>query len=125
MPSAFLAGLSGLPCNERRARAAALIADEFRSALLMDADDVIDVDANLFDLGLTSLGLETLKQRLQAAFDCPLHTNVLFNHPTIRQFTAAMERQLSGDDASSPDPGPQHQDRSAVEALIAGLYQQA
>jgi acyl carrier protein len=124
-PIPLHAELAGLSEGERRARTEAFIVEEFRSALLMQPGEAVDLDANFFDMGLTSLGLEALKQRFEAAFDCPIRTTELFNHPTIGQFVAAMERTLFASADESAMAAEQPQDRDAVEALIASLYPQA
>jgi acyl carrier protein len=61
---------------------------EFRAALLMTDDDELPFDQSYFDLGLTSLGITDLKQRIEELLACEIDTNVLFNSPTVERLLA-------------------------------------
>jgi len=51
------------------------------------------VDGSFFDLGLTSLRLTEVKQRLETMLGCGINANVLFNRPTVSQ----LMEHLTGD----------------------------
>jgi len=72
-----------LPKSQRRAALVAMVEANFKAALLMSADDVLPLDANYFDLGLTSLRATEVKQRLEEHLGCEIDTAVLFGNPTV------------------------------------------
>ncbi|CRK58235.1 Modular polyketide synthase [Alloactinosynnema sp. L-07] len=82
-PDLTIAELVDLPVVERREALEAALEPEFRHALLMTEDDDLPHDQSFFDLGLTSLGLTDLKQRLERLLGCEIDANVLFNSPTL------------------------------------------
>jgi hypothetical protein len=53
-----------LPRAERRTLLEATVTAEFKSTLLMSVGDELPLNANYFDLGLTSLRVVEIKQRL-------------------------------------------------------------
>jgi acyl carrier protein len=63
----------------------ALLVDEFRAALLMteDDEDELPVDQSFFDLGLTSLRLMEIKQRVESILRVEISATALFNFPTV------------------------------------------
>ena len=63
----------------------ALLVREFRVALLMGDDDSeeLPLDQSFFDLGLTSLRLMEIKQRVEAVLDAEISATALFNFPTV------------------------------------------
>ena len=65
-----------------------ILETEFRAALLMTEEDELPFDQSYFDLGLTSLGITDLKQRIEELLDCEIDTNVLFNSPTVERLLA-------------------------------------
>jgi acyl carrier protein len=69
----------------RRETLEEILDTEFRAALLMTEDDELPFDQSYFDLGLTSLGITDLKQRIEELLDCEIDTNVLFNSPTVER----------------------------------------
>lgn len=58
---------------------------EFKAALLMTAADELPLDESFFDLGLTSLMLTDVKQRLETLLGLPINASELFNRPTVEQ----------------------------------------
>jgi len=62
-----------------------LLVAEFRAALLMGEDDTeeLPLDQSFFDLGLTSLRLMEIKQRVEAVLGIEISTTALFNFPTV------------------------------------------
>src|SRR5216683_1529270 len=88
-PAAPLARqLRELPRSERRAALQAAVSAEVRRALLMSADDELPLDANYFDLGLTSLRIVEIKEGLEAGLGCEIDGSVLFGRPTVEQLVA-------------------------------------
>jgi acyl carrier protein len=77
--------LRELPVAERGEVLEEILETEFRAALLMTDEDELPFDMSFFDLGLTSLGITDLKQRLEELLDCEIDTNVLFNSPTVER----------------------------------------
>lgn len=79
------AGIQRLPLSERREALEELLVREFKTCLLMGEEEDFPYDGNFFDLGLTSLRVVELKQRLEALLDCEISTNVLFNSPNLER----------------------------------------
>ncbi|WP_232734129.1 acyl carrier protein [Kitasatospora sp. CB02891] len=49
----------------------------------MSEDEDFPLSESFFDLGLTSLRVTEVKQRLEEFLDCSISANVLFNSPTV------------------------------------------
>lgn len=79
--------LLDLPGPERLEQLEAMVAGEFRAALLMEPDEPLAVDAPYFELGLTSLRITEAKKRLERLLGVTISSNVLFNRPTVAQLT--------------------------------------
>lgn len=92
-PGAAVRQLLALPRSERRDALEALLVREFKSTLLMTDEDDLPLDTSYFDLGLTSLRVTEIKQRLEAQLGRAISANVLFNRPTVAQLTT----HLTGD----------------------------
>ncbi|MER6786896.1 acyl carrier protein [Streptomyces sp. NPDC000658] len=76
--------LLDLPRAERRQTVEDLVVAEFRTVLLMtEEDDDPPMDVSYFDLGLTSLTITDLKQRLESMLGVELSADLLFNSPTV------------------------------------------
>lgn len=84
-PIPTITQLRELPFAVRRETLEEILDREFRAALLMTEDDDLPFDQSYFDLGLTSLGITDLKQRIEELLDCEIDTNVLFNSPTVER----------------------------------------
>jgi acyl carrier protein len=63
--------------------------------LMMRDDEELPTDTSYFDLGLTSLRLTELKQRLEEALDVGIDATVLFNRPTIDDLVDYLSELLS------------------------------
>jgi acyl carrier protein len=85
--------LRDLPRSERMEALTDLLTVEFKAVLLMTDDDELPLDQSYFDLGLTSLTLSDLKQRIEELLCCEINANVLFNSPTV---TRLQEHLISG-----------------------------
>lgn len=77
--------LSDLPPHERREIIEDVVVGQLRSALLMEPDEDLPLDAGFFELGLTSLRLGEIKRSLEQILDRELDTSVLFTKPTAGQ----------------------------------------
>lgn len=75
--------LAALPRSERRDALESFVAAEFKTTLLMTAEDELPREQSFFDLGLTSLGLTEVKQRLDVLLGRAVSANSLFNQPTV------------------------------------------
>lgn len=75
--------LLDLPRAERRQTVEDLVVEEFKTVLLMTEEDDLPRDISYFDLGLTSLTITDLKQRLESMLGVELSADLLFNSPTV------------------------------------------
>ncbi|MCL7370306.1 MULTISPECIES: acyl carrier protein [Streptomyces] len=75
--------LAALPLSERRTALRESVVAEFRTALLLGDGEELALDANYFDLGLTSLRATELKQRLEQRFGAGINEALLFESPTV------------------------------------------
>ena len=71
-----------------------LLVAEFRAALLMEEDEELPLDQSFFGLGLTSLRLMEVKQRVEAALGCEVSANVLFNFPTVERLVEHLVNEV-------------------------------
>jgi acyl carrier protein len=95
--------LSALPRSERQEVLETLVLEQFKTALLMDADEELPLESGFFDLGLTSLRLIDIRQRLEELLGMGIDTTALFNRPTIDQLVAYLLHEL----AEAVPAGPQ------------------
>jgi acyl carrier protein len=77
--------LESLSKSERWSALESTVIAEFKAALLMDDDEELPVEDSFFELGLTSLALTDVKQRLEGLLGCGISSTVLFNRPTVEQ----------------------------------------
>jgi acyl carrier protein len=75
--------LRTLPRSDRREALESLVVAEFSTALMLDANDPLPRTESYFALGLTSLALMDVKERLEAMLGAAISANALFNHPTV------------------------------------------
>ena len=80
--------LSDAAFSERSALLEALIAAEFRIALLMQGSDQLPMDESYFELGMTSLSATEVRQRLEDVLGYRIDSVVLFNNPTVNHLLA-------------------------------------
>lgn len=81
--AATMRALLDLPRAERREALEELVVGEFKTVLLMTDEDDLPMDESYFDLGLTSLTITDLKQRLEDIIGAELSADLLFNSPTV------------------------------------------
>ena len=79
------AELRRLPLAERRDRLREAVNREFRTVLFMADDEPVPEDEDYFSLGVTSIGLVEIKDRLDEGLGAPISAVTLFNHPTVDQ----------------------------------------
>ncbi|MDH2428354.1 acyl carrier protein [Sphaerisporangium sp. TRM90804] len=77
--------LQALPVSERAVVLESMVVAEFKETLLMSADEELPLAESYFELGLTSLGLTDVKQRLESLIGKGISSTVLFNSPTVEQ----------------------------------------
>lgn len=97
------AWIKTVPRAARQETLEAVVVAEFKSALLMADDEEIELDASFFDLGLTSLLVVDIKDRLEKQLGCAISANTLFNSPTIErlvEYLAEIIWEESSDHAS-------------------------
>jgi acyl carrier protein len=123
--------LAALPRSERRDELESLVVAEFKTTLLMTAEDELPRTQSFFDLGLTSLGLTEVKQRLDALLGRAVSANSLFNQPTmaalIDHLCDEVLPELFADAAPdlnrAPAPDPAATARAEDPALVDNLLQ--
>jgi acyl carrier protein len=86
--------LAQLPPPERRPHIESLVVELFRGELLMAQDEELPLEENYFDLGLTSLTLTNVKERLEAAFGCEISSTDLFNRPTVDDLVGHLAEEV-------------------------------
>jgi acyl carrier protein len=79
---------------ERHARVEELARAELRTALLMSEGEDVPLDQNYFDLGLTSLRVSEIKQRLEAQLGCAIDIAVLFAVPTLGRLVEYLQDEI-------------------------------
>jgi acyl carrier protein len=89
--------LRQLPRSEQREEIERLVVDELKAVLLMSEAEELPLDRNYFELGFTSVGITTAKQRLEALLGRPISTNVLFNQPTAGQLAEYLGAEVLAD----------------------------
>ncbi|HEY3608771.1 MAG TPA: acyl carrier protein [Pseudonocardiaceae bacterium] len=104
MTSLLRTTLSSLPRSDRRDALEDLVVAQFRDLLLITDDEELGLATSYFDLGLTSLRLTEIKQRLETALDIGIDATVLFNQPTIDDLVTHLTDLLSANGAGQPDP---------------------
>lgn len=126
MSSEALHTLLALPKSERRSMLQQYVTDEFKRVLLMEPDENPALDVSVFDLGLTSLGLETLKQRLEKHFNCALSSTELFNNPTIGHMLAYFQQRIFREEQVpvpiAPARAAEIEEHLLANAVLSGLY---
>lgn len=129
-PTPAVARLAELARPERRDFLTELVVAEFRDTLLMtEEDEELDTGTSFFDLGLTSLRLTEVKQRLETLLACGIDANTLFNSPTVDALVGhladtGLAEYFGGAEAPAPERGRDDDadDRDAVDDLLDDLY---
>ncbi len=127
---AGLVRLRSLPRPERRRALADLVCSELRAVLQMEPAEALPLDESYFDLGLTSLSVEEMKQRLETQLGCHIDADMLFNHPTVQHLLAHLEtgplvHVFDPADAAAGAPATDRIDpdeKSLVDDMLERLY---
>jgi aryl carrier-like protein len=113
--------LARMPRSERASALESLVTAEFRNALMMTGEETLIPEQNYFELGLSSLSLMEVKERLEAALGAGISADVLFSHPTVRQLLEYLSRDVLGDLLVAPGV-PDAADRAErTETRPAGI----
>ena len=87
--------------------------------------DAAEPDADFFALGGHSLLAIRLMSRIHERLHCEIPLTALFEHPTLAEFTAAVEDHIGTPPSEQPPPTPQgpSADPDDVAALLAEIEQ--
>jgi acyl carrier protein len=99
--------LRELPLSERRDALEAVVVAEFKAALLMTDAEELPLRENFFDIGLTSLRLTEVRQRLETLLECVISANLLFNSPTVEKLMNHLVEEALADVFDGPAGGPE------------------
>ena len=109
--------LRALPRPERVGVVRAAVAAEFRAVLLVDPAEELPTDETYFDLGVTSLQLVEIRDRLADRFGHRLDSAAFFTAPTIDELAQALTADLlAADPADRPEPAATEPGDRAVVA---------
>ncbi|MFD8385618.1 acyl carrier protein [Streptomyces sp. NPDC059679] len=124
--------LLSLPRARRRQTLADLVDAEVREVLLLPDDAETGADVSFFDLGMTSLRLTELRQRLTRMLDRRIEIEALFEHPTSQGLTDHLADTVLSDvfpgtvpaSAPSATPAPQNAQElpPMVQEILRNLY---
>lgn len=89
--------LEALSRPERFEALELIVVTEFKSALLMTEDEELPLEDSFFELGLTSLGLVDVKQRLENMLGRGIDSTVFFNSPTVEQLMDRLTTDILAD----------------------------
>jgi aryl carrier-like protein len=89
--------LERLPLAERRDLLREAVHAEFRTVLFLSDADPVPEDEDYFSLGVTSIGLMEIKERLDARLGASISAAALFNHPTVEQFIGHLVDEVLAD----------------------------
>jgi hypothetical protein len=89
--------LRSLSKSERFVALESVVVTEFKAALLMTDDEELPLDDSFFDLGLTSLGLTDVRQRLETLLGRGIGSTMLFNNPTVEQLMDRLTTDVLAD----------------------------
>ncbi|MBG0851772.1 acyl carrier protein [Streptomyces spinoverrucosus] len=100
--------LRSLARAERRTELESVVAAEFKVALLMTEDEELPLEDSFFELGLTSLALTDVKQRLETLLGRAISSTAMFNRPTVEQLVDHLATDVLAElfdaDAATPQP---------------------
>lgn len=74
----------------------ATVVGEFKTVLLMPEAEDLPMDQSFFELGLTSLMLTDVKQRLETLLGFGIEASEFFNRPTVEQLIGYLGERLAG-----------------------------
>ena len=121
-PSARVREILALPKAERRAALEELVIAEFAAILGLGADEEFPRHTGFFDLGMTSLRLTEVRQRLTRLLGDQVRVETLFEHATmaslLEHLVTAVLPDLARDTATDAPPAPPAQ----LDELLTRLY---
>lgn len=82
-PGAAEDATAGRSSAERRLAISARVDAELRAALGIGPDEELDAAQNYFDLGMTSLGIAEIKQKLESHLGVEVSETDFYNNPTV------------------------------------------
>ncbi|MFD0352290.1 acyl carrier protein [Streptomyces sp. NPDC127110] len=89
--------LMASPRSERRTVLEEIVVAEFKTALLMPDDEELPLEDSFFELGMTSLLLTMVKQRLEERLGRGISSTALFNQPTVERLTDHLASDVLAD----------------------------
>ncbi|WP_395367564.1 acyl carrier protein [Streptomyces sp. YH02] len=95
MPSQLVAELAGLPTALRVRRLCGYLQDHIAGLLDYPEGERPHTDSGFFDLGMSSIHLEQVRQSIIADTAFVPGATSAFDHPTIAEFAAFLERELA------------------------------
>ncbi|MGC5364453.1 type I polyketide synthase [Streptomyces sp. DT24] len=102
-----LDALLALPRSERRGAINEIVRTRVATLLHFESADDVGTNDKFLELGLDSLTAVELKNTLEVAFQLPLSTAIVFDHPSIGVLTEYLEeRLLPAPEAAAPAPAP-------------------
>lgn len=115
--TAWAAQLRELPPSERTRSVLELVRSEVARAVGLDSAEQIRPDQPFVDLGLGSLAVVGVGQRLCARVGLRLPATVVFDHPTPTALAARLVAEVSG--TRAPAEGTHAPDRAGADEPIA------
>jgi len=108
--------LESLPVSDRQNYLTSYLLSEIAKILGVSDPEAIALDVGFSELGLDSLGVIELRNRLQTTLSCSLPSSLTFDYSTINLLISyLMQKLFPRDDAPSlPSPDP---DAAAIEQL--------
>lgn len=73
----------------------AAVVGEFKTVLLMTEAEELAMDQSFFEMGLTSLMLTDVKQRLETVLGFGIDASEFFNRPTVEQLLEYLGERLA------------------------------
>ncbi len=122
MSANILAQLNALPRLDQKDFLAEYVKGEFKNALYMAESDDIATNVSIFDLGLNSLGAETLKQRFEQQLQCNIDTTDFFANPTIDYFIINLCERLFDEEKAFEKQADGSQMHDMVNEMLSTLY---
>jgi hypothetical protein len=119
-PAPEVARLLALPRAERREALAELLVAEFRAVLRFPDDQEFPRRTGFFDLGMTSLRLTEVRQRLVRLLGTRLRVETMFEHATVDSLLDHLvDAVLEAGTRAEPEPVDRPQQ---LDALLDQLY---
>lgn len=122
MSTQVLLKMRSLPKLDQQEFLSEYIKSQFKKALHIDVSDDVATDISIFDLGLNSLGVETLRQRFEETLDCQIDSTEIFENPTITHFIHSITSRLLGSGQNVECEKDSHEMHDMVNAMLSRMY---